>query len=139
MPKNNAFQKEKDAPSKEIHPVWRGIGLVINLLSPIISAAAAIVVVDYGKSQNWPFLASLSGTVRFPYIFYTIPWIRNVAEYLSTIPYLQALVLFFVIFVFLFSSIFAVINAMLYRMMGPPRYSPIDAPAPRVKTKRYTR
>jgi len=139
MAKYNTYQKNKDLPRPTLHPVWRGIGLVINIISPIISLAAAIVVVDIGKTQSWPFLASMSGKVIFSPVFYQIPWIGNVARWLSTIPYLQAITLFFVIFLLLFSSVFALINAILYRMIGPPRYTPLDEPAPRVKTKRYTR
>jgi hypothetical protein len=139
MAKFRTFNKEKETKNQGLHPVWRGIGLVINLLSPIISAAAAVALVDFGKAQNWPFLASLSGTVTFPAVIYRIPWIGLVANYLSSIPYFGAMFMFFVMFLVLFSSVFALINAILYRMIGPPRYSPIDAPAPRVKTKRYTR
>ncbi len=139
MSKYKTFNKEKETKSQGIHPVWRGIGLIINLVSPIISAAAAIVLVDFGKTQKWPFLASMSGTVTFPAVIYQIPWIRLAAIYISSIPYFEAMFLFFIIFLILFSSIFALVNALLYRMMGPPRYSPLDAPAPRTKTKRYTR
>jgi hypothetical protein len=139
MAKYNTFQKNKEVKRDKLHPVWRGIGLVINLLSPVISLAAAIVMVDLGKAQNWPFLATMSGTVTFSAVFYRIAVIRDVASWLSSIPYLQAIALFFVVFLFLFSSIFALINAIMYRIVGPPRYSPIDEPAPRVKTKRYTR
>ena len=81
----------------------------------------------------------LAGTVRFPDIFYTTPGVQVAANYLSGIPYLQAITLFFVVFLLLFSGVFALLNAILYRMIGPPRYTRLDEPAPRVKTKRYTR
>jgi len=65
--------------------------------------------------------------------------VNTLVNYLSSIPYLQALALFFIMAMILFSGIFSFLNALLYRMIGPPRYTPLDAPAPRVKTKRYTR
>lgn len=139
MGKYNHFQKEKEAKSNEIHPVWRGIGCVIMILTPIISGAASIVLLDLGLIQNWPFLYQLGGYVHFSDIFYQIPFVKLAANFISSIPYLKALILFFVPIMILFSSVFAIINAVLYRTFGPPRYSALDAPAPRVKTKRYTR
>ena len=139
MGKYATHQKNKDLPRSEIHPVWRGIGFIIMLLTPVISWAAAMVLVDLGKSQNWALIGSLSGTVHFPDILYQTPGVNTLVNYLSSIPYLQALALFFIMAMILFSGIFSFLNALLYRMIGPPRYTPLDAPAPRVKTKRYTR
>jgi len=139
MGKYATHQRNKDLPRNEIHPVWRGIGFIIMLISPIISWAAAMVLVDFGKSQKWSMMYALAPTVHFPDSFYTTPVISVAANYLSRIPYLQAIVLFTVVFMILFSGIFSFINAILYRMIGPPRYTALDAPAPRVKTKRYTR
>jgi hypothetical protein len=139
MGKYNSFQKKQDLPRNEIHPVWRGIGFIIMLLTPIISWAATMVLLDLGKSQKWSFMYGLAGTVRFPEIFYTTPVVQTAANYLSTVPYLAAIVLFFIAFFVLFSGVFAFLNAVLYRIVGPPRYTRLDEPAPRVKTKRYTR
>jgi hypothetical protein len=139
MGKYDYFQKAKAPKKKEIHPVWRGIGLLMSIITPIISGAASMVLLDFGKSQKWPFLSQLSGNVYFSEVFYRIPLVKVGAAFLSSIPDLKALVLFFIVFAMLFSSLFAFINAILYRTFGPPRYSELDAPAPRVKTKRYTR
>ena len=139
MGKYDYFQKAKGPLKKDIHPVWSGIGLLISIISPIISGAAALVLLEFGKSQTWPFLYSLSGYIHFSAVFYQIPLVKIVANYLSSIPDFKALVLFFIIFLMLFSSLFAFINAVLFRLMGPPRYSDLDAPAPRIKTKKYTR
>ena len=139
MGKHHFFQKSVDLPRNEIHPIWRGIGCIIILLTPIISWAATLVLLDLGKSQKWGFMNGLAGTVHFPTIFYTTPYVQVAANYLSGIPYLEAMAMFFVLFLILFSGIFAFINAVLYRMIGPPRYTRLDEPAPRVKTKRYTR
>jgi len=139
MGKYNYFQKAQAPQKKEIHPVWRGIGLLIMLITPIISIAASILLLDFGLSQQWPFLSQLDGYLRFSNIFYQIAFVRDVANYISSVPYFKALMVFFVACMMLFSSAFALINAILYRAFGPPRYGPLDAPAPRVKTKRYTR
>jgi hypothetical protein len=139
MAKYQSYQKPKELPRNEVHPVWRGIGCIIMLISPIISWAAAQVLLDFGKTQHWAFLYELSEVIRFPDIVYQIPGILVVANYLSSIAYLKALLIFFFLLLILFSGVFAVLNAMLYRLVGPPRYTALDEPAPRVKTKRYTR
>jgi hypothetical protein len=139
MSNYNYFQKEQEPEKKEIHPIWRGIGCIMTIFTPIISWAAAMVVIDLGKAQKWPFISEMSGTVRFSLTIYQIPFIGNVASYLSSIPYLVALVMFFVIFLILFTGVFSVLNAFLYRTFGPPRYSKLDAPAPRRRAKKYTR
>ena len=135
----NYFQKSKPQPKKTIHPVWYGIGCVMSILTPIISWAAALVFLEYGLKRNWTYLYALNGPVNFPGFIYKIPIINSGANYLSGIPYLEALVMFFVLFVLLFSGLFALLNAILYRKFGPPRFSSIDAPPPARKIKRYTR
>lgn len=139
MAKYQNYQKAKELPRNEIHPVWRGIGCIIMIITPIISGAAAKLLLDFGRVQKWPFLYELSGYFRFPEIFYKIPGISMLANYISSIPYFKALAVFFLLLLLAFSGILAVLNAVLYRLVGPPRYTRIDEPAPRVKTKRYTR
>ena len=139
MAKYQSYQKQKDLPRNEVHPVWRGIGCLIMIITPIISGAAAQVLLQLGKAQKWPFLYELRDVIRFPEYIYKIPYILVAANYISSIYYLKALLLFFFLVLILLSGVFAVLNVTLYRMIGPPRYTAIDAPAPRVKTKRYTR
>jgi hypothetical protein len=132
----NYFQKSRTPQKKVIHPIWYGIGCLLTILTPIISWAASMVLLDYGLTQKWSFLGQLSAKIQFPAIFYQTPQIKVAAIYLSGIPYLEAIALFFVMFMIFFSGIFALINAFLYRTFGPPRYSAIDAPPPSGKVKR---
>ena len=140
MSSYNYYKNNKEEPEKkEIHPIWRGIGCLITVITPIISWAASLVLVDYGEIQKWPFLMEMSGTVRFSDIFYQIPFVDVAANYLSSIHYLIPLVIFFILFLIFFTGVFSVLNAVVFRMFGPSRYGDLDAPAPKVKPKRYTR
>jgi len=38
---------------QRIHPVWRGVGFVLMVLIPIISFAAAEVLLDLNGKNNW--------------------------------------------------------------------------------------
>ena len=133
------MQKRERINRETLHPVWYGIGCVMSIITPIISGAAAKVLVDYGISQKFPYVLALGGTVQFPNIFYQIPAINSAAYYLSSVPFLEALTVFFVLFLLLFSGIFSMLNAILYRMFGPPKYSDIDSPPLKGNNKKKSR
>jgi hypothetical protein len=38
---------------RRIHPVWRGVGFVMMILIPVISYAAAEVLLDLNGKNNW--------------------------------------------------------------------------------------
>jgi hypothetical protein len=131
-------KKEIVRPYK-IHPIWRGIGFLLMVLVPVMALAAALVLTKMGFEMGWPFMSELRGTVRLPDIFYVIPVVRNFANWISSIANFPAKALFFLGMLLVFSGIMSLLYAMVYRLVGPPRYSPLDAPAARTKVKRYTR
>ncbi len=137
--KYQSFQKKEFVRPYKIHPIWRGIGFLMMVLTPIMAGAAAVLMKDLGFQMGWPFMYELRGTLRLPDILYTLPVIRNVAFWVSSIANLRAILLFFVLFLIVFSGIMSLLYAIIYRVVGPPQYTPLDAPAPKVKVKRYTR
>lgn len=137
--KYHTFQKKEFVRPYTIHPVWRGIGFLMMVLAPVMAGAAAVVMKDLGFQLGWPFMRELSGTMRLPDIFYAIPVINNFASWVSSIANLRAILLFFVLMLIIFSGIMSLLYAMIYRLVGPPKYTPLDAPAEKIKVKRYTR
>jgi len=135
--KYQSYQKKEFVRPYKIHPVWRGIGFLMMVLVPIMAGAAAVVVTEIGMS--WPFMGELRGTMRLPDIMYTLPVIRDFAYWVSSIPNMRAILLFFVLLLIVFSGIMSLLYAMIYRVVGPPKYTSLDAPAEKVKVKRYTR
>ena len=113
----NASQKEE----RMVHPIWRGIGCILFLITPIISFAIANQVVLSGFLQQY---------IRFPrnlMLAWTIPGINySVEAFQGTL-----IVTFAVMFLF-FAAYFS-FYAGLYRMMGPSKYGPTDAPPVRRK------
>jgi hypothetical protein len=142
MPTSKSYfqvhEKEFTRPYK-IHPVWRGIGFLMMLIVPIISWAGAQVTRDLGRRQGWAFMRELSPTLQLPEIFYALPVISSLAHWISGIYDLPVLLLFFFVLLVVFSSIMSLLYALIYRLIGPPRYTPLDAPAAKNKGKRYTR
>lgn len=122
-----------------IHPIWRGIGFLMILVVPVMSWASALLTRDYGRSHGWAFMGELSSSLRLPDIFYSIPVISSFANWISSIRDLPVLSLFFVLLLLVFSGLMSLLYALIYRLVGPPRYTPLDAPASKTKVKRYTR
>ncbi len=137
--KYQGYQKKEFVRPYKIHPVWRGIGFLMILLVPIMAGAGADVLTNLGFRQNWSFMWELAGTIRLPEILYSIPVINIAANWISSIPNLRALVLFFLLLVIAFSGVMSLLYAIIYRVVGPPKYTALDAPAQKVKVKRYTR
>ena len=127
--------KKKKQPTNKIHPIWTGIGFLLIVIVPVITWAAANVLVDFGKTQKWSILRGMPRYLQLPNFLASIP-----AFYQFTrIDSLPAVLIFFVILLLVFTAIFSVAYAAIYRVVGPPRYGPEDIPAPRVKTKAFKR
>ncbi len=132
------YSSNRFTPSakKETHVVWRGIGLLLMIIVPIISWLGGEELVAIGKEQNWPFIWELTGYVQFPAEVFMVPVISNIAGWIASIEDLPAkLFLGFLILVVL-SGIVSVVYAAVYRSIVP-RYGRFDAPAPveRVRKK----
>jgi len=139
MTKYHKYERRTPEAAHKIHPIWTGIGCVMIIIVPIMSGAAAQLLVDFARTQPWPFMNSLYGYARFPDSVYTTPILSTAANYISGIPNLYALTLFFVVIVLILSGVLSFAYAVVYRVIGPPRYTSQDAPAQRVTTKHYTR
>lgn len=137
--KYTTFEKKEVARPWKIHPIWRGIGFLMWILVPIMAGAAAVLLTEIGFEQHWPFMYEMTGTVRLPDILYKIPVLSALAQWISSIQNFRAVFLFFIAGMMVFSGVLSLIYAMVYRMIGPPRYTALDAPAPKVRTRRYTR
>lgn len=119
------LQQQKSA----IHPVWRGIGCILVVIIPLMSFAAAAILMDANAQNGWveipsdlerlPDLGALSGSLP--------DWI--IVDF-----YAKALVA--VLFSFLIFGAFTIVYSLAYRMGGGYRPSPVDAPAVRKKTKK---
>lgn len=104
-----------------IHPIWRGIGCFMVLLIPVMSYAAAHFLVLYNLEEGWfPIPREFTGPVAYPYLY-------------------AKLMVAAVVMVTLF-GIFTLVYTMIYSMLGPPQYGPLDAtPKDAVRDQRARR
>jgi hypothetical protein len=114
--------RQAERPWK-IHPVWRGIGCLMMVLIPIISYAGAVLLVQANVAARWlPTPRELAQTITIPYI--------------GRIPYLFANLLVAVVLMLAGFGILTLLYSLMYRVLGPPRYGPLDAPPERYRPRR---
>ena len=124
---------------KEPHYIWRGIGCLMVLIIPTISIVAGNETVKYAVTNNWAIPYQLTLTVRLPKIFYATAGLRTIFEPLSDIPYLYLHIATSILYMVLISGFISVIYAAVYRMVGPERYGPTDAPPSKIKVTKKSR
>jgi hypothetical protein len=107
----------------DIHPVWQGIGCVMMILIPIMAYAGAVLLVQENITQKWvPMPPEMLRTVQIPN--------------LTSVDHLYGNLLVAALLAFLGFGLLFAIYSMVYSIVGPPRYGPLDAPPMRYKKKK---
>jgi hypothetical protein len=103
-----------------VHPVWRGIGLFFIIFIPIMSFAAAVLIVRQNMTEHWfQVPAELSRSFSTPALKILSPELNRIyyADFALT-----------VVFLVLAFGIMTVFYSVLWRYIGPSRYGPVDSP-----------
>ena len=111
---------QKERPWK-IHPIWRGIGCLMMILIPVLSYAAASVLLESapGLGLGFPrdmYRPMMIGDFQMPF---------SLGEAVLTIG-----------FMVVFFGLLTIVYSVVYRVAGPPKYGPTDAPPPKRVTKK---
>lgn len=102
-------------PRWKIHPIWRGIGCLLIIMIPIMAYAGAVLLVDANNQQGWlPVPMILRQVVSLPFI--------------GSVPYLGARLLTSGVLMIIGFAVLMILYSMLYKIIGPPQYGPLDAP-----------
>jgi hypothetical protein len=136
MSKYYTYRQVRPKP-RQIHPIWRGIGCLMFLIIPVISIAAAWLIVDniWTRLPYW-----MIAPIRLPWFMYRyLPQPTYLLASILGRERLLAYIIFTLLILIVLSGILSFAYAIIYRLIGPPRYSPIDAPPPKAKVKRYRR
>lgn len=137
MSKYQMWQRPEFKRPYDIHPVWRVIGCVLIPLLLVIAYAAAQLIVQHGAARGWPVLSLIR--IQFPPSVWKIPVIADLCRWLLAHPYFPAtLILFILLTAFLF-ALLSTFYAIAYRIVGPPPYTPVDAPPPPRRPRRSYR
>ena len=127
MAKYTMYGRNQPPPPKpwKIHPVWRGIGCVMMVIIPVISYAGAALLVESNQQHHWITMpAEFMAAVSIPYV--------------SVVPHLIANLLVTAVLIFIGYGALMIFYSAIYRLIGPPTLSPIDAPPERRKRRKIS-
>lgn len=132
----------KDPPKRsgQPHEIWRGLGCLMMVIIPVISAAAGSITVDFILGLNPRFFPhQLLGRPQLPDLFYKSDNLMKLLKPLTEIKNLYAIVIVSIVYMILISGVISVIYAAVYSAVGPSRYGPTDAPPPKIKVIKKNR
>ncbi|MFC2064349.1 hypothetical protein ACFLXB_04555 [Chloroflexota bacterium] len=133
------YQKPKEIEEKKIHPIWRGIGCILALILPVISYFLSIELVNYGLANEWPIPRELLGYVHIPRQILGINLPGNIIGPITSYQNLLAVIVFTIVILILLTGLISWIYSLLYRVIGPPKLTPIDAPPIKTRKVRKSR
>jgi len=122
-----SLRQADPGPSRpDIHPVWRGIGWVLMILTPILGYFCALALIEANKVNEW---------FRIPKgLIY-----HNEISFLPHDPLLIVKALLTIIVAFILFFLFQLITMILYRITAPPQYGPFDVPRQAFRGKKKSR
>jgi quinol-cytochrome oxidoreductase complex cytochrome b subunit len=128
MGKYSKYQKQPKYSKPVSHPIWRGIGCLMAIILPVLSYLGAIEFVKTGLVKGWPIPIGLLGFIRFPAWVWKVPILAEIFNPLATFRNAYAILVFTIVFLILSSGVLSLLYSILYRIVGPPVLSPVDAP-----------
>lgn len=138
MGKYGSYKQEAYKRPYDVHPIWRGIGCFMMLLIPLMAIVGSMVMIDEGTKAGWPIPQELLGYPRLPALAYQLPVVDKIALTISSVNNLYGIIVISFVFMVLGFAIISLVYSFAFRLIGPPRYTPLDAPeVPR--GKRYKR
>ncbi len=108
----------------ELHPIWRAFGCLMLITGIPLAFVVAHFLVELDLERGWyPIPGDLRGGFTIPIIDYYLPHI------------LATLIMTAVVIILGAASI-TFIYALIYAVVGPKRYGPLDAPPIRGSRKK---
>ncbi|MBE0670620.1 MAG: hypothetical protein IH588_08540 [Anaerolineales bacterium] len=136
--RSSAVRREKPKDQGP-HVIWRGLGCLMMIIIPLISFASSYELVNYGLSNEWSIPYQLLGTPKLPEFIYKSDALWTVFKPITEIQHFYAYLAIGILIMILLSGFISVVYAIIYRILGPARWGPLDMPPPKFKSKKYTR
>ena len=121
------------------HAIWRGIGCLLMLILPIMGFILAGITVTAALDLGFPMPVQLLGNPVMPPSLWKVQAITPILGFIEAQSNLYAVLLVTLLYVVLMSAVLSFIYAIMYRIVGPSRYGPLDAPPPKVRARTYKR
>ena len=137
MGKYAKFQR-KTPEKKGLNPIWRGIGCILIVIVPLLAYGLMVlfvpVIIATGKV---PY--QLLGFVQFPDWAYKVRIVADIAIFIGSIQNLWLNIITFFVIVLILTTVASLLYSWIYSVVGPARYTEMDAPPSKHKAKKYTR
>jgi hypothetical protein len=134
------YEKYRRQPRlrQKMNPIWRGIGCLLMIIIPALSYLIGYAFLQAAKSRGL-IPASLLGYPKFPDWVYGVPFLETIARFIGSLRDPLAMLIFFFTILLLLSGLVSLIYSAIYQVVGPPRYTELDAEPSKHKTKEYKR
>jgi hypothetical protein len=133
-----AKYKVKIDENKGMNPIWRGIGCILIVVVPLLAFGLMILIVPSiiatGKVP-YQFL----GYVHFPDWAYKFQMTADIANFIGSIKDLWVNMITFFVIILILTTVASLLYSWVYSVVGPARYTELDAPPSKHKAKKYTR
>ena len=100
---------------EKVHPIWRGVGFLFIVLAPIISYAAAVLLIQENNARGW---------YPMPYDLMAVP--GHLFYFGDPLIYLKLILT--VAFMLVLFALFMFVTFFVNSMFGRSRYGPYDLP-----------
>ncbi len=116
----------------KVHPIWQGIGCIMMIIIPIISYAGAQLLVEGTKDvASIPHPWELMKPVTLPVNTFSAGQLADIA-----VDHLYANLLVAVALVVIGYALLMILYTIIYSVIGPSRFGPLDARPIHSKNKR---
>jgi hypothetical protein len=122
------YRKQQQERPWKINPVWRGIGCFLILLVPIMAWVAATVFINSNLNIIQTPEMNKPLTIKYSRIMEVDRVIAGFNRFTNDNHLVGGLFFYFILFLIVGYGLLAFIYAVLYRLVGPPRYGPFDIP-----------
>jgi hypothetical protein len=117
--------------------LWRMIGFMLILIVPALSLLLASLTINSSLAFYIP--PQLLGYPILPEELFSTDGLATIFNPIANINNLYALLVIGALYTIILGSAISLVYAVLYRLVNPKRYGPMDAPPPKIKVKKYTR
>jgi hypothetical protein len=130
--------QRKPREKKEPNPIWRGIGcltiVIFLILAYWITTTFNTQLIATGKIPS-----GFLGYVHFPAWVFKLRFLSVIATFIGSINNFWLInIMFFMILLILF-VVTTFIGVLIYNLLGPARYTDLDAPPTKRRAKVYKR
>jgi hypothetical protein len=139
MAKYRSYERKEYSKPEGVHPIWRGIGCILLVAIPIMSYLGALLIVQNGVKNNWPFPPELMGYPQLPAWTLSLALTHPAAVAIAAQQNLYMLITLTVLLMVAGFTVIWLIYAWVYKVAGPSRYTSLDAPEVGRGSKRYRR